>query len=118
MDRDKHSISPQDLYARLGSDAAPIVIDVRREADFADADRLVVPALHRTPDNVEQWQKDLHGGVVAYCFHGRELGQGIATALRLMGVERSQDDAVSSKTAVTRPEVDQGNLGKGSREPV
>src|SRR4030088_2971922 len=62
MDQDRHSISPQDLYARLGSDAAPIVIDVRREADFADADRLVVPALHRTPDNVEQWQKDLHGG--------------------------------------------------------
>jgi rhodanese-related sulfurtransferase len=89
MDQSKHSISPHDLYARLGSDATPIVVDVRREADFADADRLVVPAFHRSPDDVEQWQKDLPRGrpVVAYCFHGRELSQGVATALRVMGVE-------------------------------
>ena len=32
MDRSKHSISPNDLYARLGTDAAPIVDDVRRGA--------------------------------------------------------------------------------------
>jgi hypothetical protein len=30
MDRSKHSISPHDLYARLGSESAPIVVDVRR----------------------------------------------------------------------------------------
>jgi rhodanese-related sulfurtransferase len=40
MDRIKHSISPNDLYARLGSEAAPIVIDVRRDADLPAPPRL------------------------------------------------------------------------------
>ena len=54
MDQSKHSISPHDLYARLGSEAAPIVVDVRRAADFANADRLVAPAFHCAPDEVER----------------------------------------------------------------
>jgi rhodanese-related sulfurtransferase len=89
MDDRKHSISPHDLYARLGSEAAPIVVDVRRDDDFANADRLVVPAFHRSPDAVERWREELPSGrpVVAYCFHGRQVSQGVAAALRLMGVE-------------------------------
>jgi hypothetical protein len=38
MDDRKHSISPHDLYTRLGSEAAPILADVRHVADFARAD--------------------------------------------------------------------------------
>jgi hypothetical protein len=45
MDRSKYSIFPNDLYARPGSDAAPIVVDVGRYAEIAGADRLVAPAL-------------------------------------------------------------------------
>ena len=45
MDRSRHSISQNDLYARPGSGAAPIVVDVRRDTDLAGADRLVAPAL-------------------------------------------------------------------------
>jgi hypothetical protein len=37
MDHRKHSMSPPDLYAQLGSEAAPIWVDVRRDADFARA---------------------------------------------------------------------------------
>jgi hypothetical protein len=48
MDDRKQSISPQNLYARLGSEAAPIVIDVRRNADFAAVDTLVADAFHCT----------------------------------------------------------------------
>jgi hypothetical protein len=40
MDRNNHCISPKDLYARLGCEAAPIVVDVRRDADFAGPKRL------------------------------------------------------------------------------
>jgi len=89
MDRSKHSIFPNDLYARLDSDAAPIVVNLPHNADFTDADRLVAPAFHRSPDEVEQWRKDLPSGhpVVAYCFHGHEVSQGVAAALRIMGVE-------------------------------
>src|SRR5258707_2271156 len=89
MDDRKHSISPEILYARLGSDAAPIIVDVRRDADFAGAETLVADAFHRSPDHVEQWRTDLPGGrqIVTYCIHGREVSQGVAAALRLMGVE-------------------------------
>ena len=88
MDR-QNSISSDTLYARLGSEAAPIIIDVRRDADFAGAKTLVAGAFHRSPDAVEEWRTDLPGGrhVVTYCIHGREVSQGVAAALRLLGVE-------------------------------
>jgi rhodanese-related sulfurtransferase len=89
MDDRKHSISPEILYARLGSEAAPIIVDVRRDADFAGADRLVADAFHLSPDSVEQWRTELPSGrqVVTYCVHGHQVSQGVAAALRLMGVE-------------------------------
>src|SRR5258705_4585486 len=89
MDQSKHSISPNELYARLGNDAAPIIVDVRRETDFAGADTLVVDAFHCSPDNVEEWRTGLPGGrqVVTYCIQGQSVSQGVAAALRLMGIE-------------------------------
>jgi rhodanese-related sulfurtransferase len=89
MDDREQSISPDSLYARLGSESAPIIVDVRRDADFATAATLVADAFHRSPDKVELWQTDLPNGrqVVTYCLHGREVSQGVAAALRLMGVE-------------------------------
>jgi rhodanese-related sulfurtransferase len=91
MDDRNPSISPDALYGRLGSDAAPIVIDVRRETDFAGAETLLVDAIHRSPDNVEEWRSELPNGrhIVTYCVHGREVSQGVAAALRLMGLEAS-----------------------------
>jgi rhodanese-related sulfurtransferase len=89
MDRSKHSISPHDLYARLGSETAPIVVDVRRSSDFLNADKLVAAAFHCSPNEVEHWREKLPSGrpVVTYCFHGNEVSQGVAAALRVMGVE-------------------------------
>jgi rhodanese-related sulfurtransferase len=89
MDDRKHSISPDALYARLGSETAPIIVDVRRDADFAGADTLVADAFHCSPDDVEEWRTDFPSGrqVVTYCVHGQQVSQGVAAALRIMGVE-------------------------------
>jgi rhodanese-related sulfurtransferase len=89
MERSKNSISPEALYARLGSEAAPIIVDVRRDADFSGADRLVADAFHCSPDNVEEWRTTLPSGreVVTYCVLGHQVSQGVTAALRLMGVE-------------------------------
>jgi len=89
MDHRQHSITPEDLYARLGSEAAPVVVDVRRDEIFAGADRLVAPAFHRSPDAVERWRDELPAGrpVVVYCVHGHQVSQSVAAALRLTGVE-------------------------------
>jgi hypothetical protein len=59
MDHRKHSISKDALYARLGSEATPIIADVRRDADVAGADTLIADAFHRSPDAVELWRTDL-----------------------------------------------------------
>jgi len=89
MDDRNRSIPPDILYAQLGSEAAPIIVDVRRDADFAGAERLVADAFHRSPDAVEQWRTELPSGrqVVTYCSHGRDVSQRVAAALRLTGVE-------------------------------
>ena len=56
MDESKPSISPHDLYARLGTAVAPIVVDVRHPSAFASADRLIIGAVYRPPDQVERWR--------------------------------------------------------------
>jgi rhodanese-related sulfurtransferase len=91
MDREKNCISPRELYARIGCETAPIILDVRRDADFAGANTLVADAFHRPPDGVREWRADLAGNrpVVAYCVHGGEVSQGVASALGLMGVDAS-----------------------------
>ena len=61
MDGNK-SISPHDLYVRLGSGKAPIVVDVRRDADFVNSSWLLSAAVHRSPDHLEQWRRDLPAG--------------------------------------------------------
>jgi len=83
------SISPRDLYSRLGTAAAPSVIDVRRPGDFSGADRLMVGAIHRDPEPMDLWRKDLPSGpsMVVYCAHGHAISQGAAASLRAAGVD-------------------------------
>lgn len=82
------SISPSELYSRLGTASWPLVIDVRRDADFANADRLIASAFHQSPDTVATWLRGLPGGrpVTVYCVHGREVSQSAAAALRAAAI--------------------------------
>jgi rhodanese-related sulfurtransferase len=83
------SISPADLYARLGTAAAPIVVDVRRPDDFGKSDVLIVSAFQRCPDETDQWRKELPDGhsVVVHCGRGHQVSQGMAAELRSSGVD-------------------------------
>jgi rhodanese-related sulfurtransferase len=89
MEQTLPSISPADLYARLGTAAAPLVIDVRRGEDFAKAGELIVSAVHRPPEEVATWRQGVPRGrqVVVHCVRGRQVSQGVATALRAAGVD-------------------------------
>lgn len=91
MDATQVSISPQDLYARLGTARAPTLLDVRRPADFAASDRSIVSAIHRAPDEVARWRSELPSGrtVVVHCVRGQQVSQGVAAALAAAGVEAS-----------------------------
>jgi rhodanese-related sulfurtransferase len=88
MDGNTPFVSPSDLYAHLGTAEAPLLIDVRRREAF-DADKfLIIGAARRLPDDVSQWQNALPVGkpIVAYCAHGHEVSQGVASTLRSIGM--------------------------------
>ena len=89
MDGHQTSISSRDLYARLGTAAAPIVVDVRDASAFASADRLLVGAVYQCPDQVDQWRRSLPPDrtVIAYCEHGHEVSRSVAAALRTVGID-------------------------------
>ncbi len=88
MDGHQHSISVRDLYARLGTAAAPIVLDVRRPEAFSRAERLIACATHRSPDEIERWRNDLPRDrlVVVHCARGHEVSQNAAATLRADGI--------------------------------
>src|SRR6266851_7859503 len=83
------STSPQDLYGAIGTAGAPLLIDVRRSAAFAADNRMIVGAIRRNPDEIQNWRPELPSGraVVVYCVHGHEVSQDTASALRGAGVE-------------------------------
>src|SRR5829696_135221 len=84
-------ISPENLYARLGTATAPVLIDVRRGDAFGGDDQIIIGGFHRPPQEVEGWLKELPPGrpVVAYCVRGHEVSQGVATALIRAGIRAS-----------------------------
>jgi rhodanese-related sulfurtransferase len=87
MDGSVSSIFPNDLYARLGTASAPIVVDVRRAVP-GPSDRLMVSAFHRPPDEVARWSNLALGRpVVVYCRQGHDVSQGVAAALRAAGID-------------------------------
>ena len=81
---DEPSISPETLYASLGTGSAPLMLDVRRDAAFEQDPAMVVGAVRRSPDEIAAWLDRLPPGrpVVAYCAHGGEISQGVVAALR------------------------------------
>ena len=87
MDGHALPVSPSELYSRLGTASAPVLVDVRRAGDLSSSDQLIVGAFHRPADDVEQWLRDLPADrpVVVYCGHGQKLSQSVVTALRDVG---------------------------------
>jgi rhodanese-related sulfurtransferase len=87
MDTAIPSVSVQDLARRLGTPRWPVVIDVRREARYADDPTILPAAARKLPDRVAEWAATLAAGaeVVCYCVYGHEVSQGVARALRGLG---------------------------------
>lgn len=83
------SISPEKLIAARKSDAAPLLIDVRREAVFQSAPDLIAGAVRHDPATVSDWAVTLPAAqlIVVYCVHGHEVSQNAARALRERGLQ-------------------------------
>jgi rhodanese-related sulfurtransferase len=83
-----HSLdmSPVELAARIGAPGAPMLLDVRRHARFADSTHLLATGRWCAPDAVASLV--LEGPpreVVVYCVHGHELSQQAAATFRQAG---------------------------------
>jgi rhodanese-related sulfurtransferase len=88
---DERSISPAALHAAIGTDAAPILLDVRRENDFQQDSAMIAGAIRRSPDDADQWAPHLPHAkpVVVHCVRGGEVSQGIARTLTAQGISVS-----------------------------
>jgi rhodanese-related sulfurtransferase len=83
---DSLSISPAQLAAALGSPSAPLVLDVRRPARFAESQRILPAARHCAPEDVARFAAGhTPGDVVVYCVYGHEVGLEAARTLRAAG---------------------------------
>ena len=82
MDVRPEPISPHDLYAKLGTATAPVLLDVRRQDAFDADDVLIVGAIRQAPENISRWQNEPRpvATVVVYCVYGQEVSQAMASA--------------------------------------
>jgi rhodanese-related sulfurtransferase len=82
------SVSPEHLACHIGTQRAPVIVDVRRHEDF-DADPNLIPgSIRRDPDAVDAWGLSLAGrSVVVVCLDGRTACQGVAAWLRHEGID-------------------------------
>jgi rhodanese-related sulfurtransferase len=107
-------ISARTLYSRLGTAAAPIVVDVRRGAAFEAADTMIFGAIRRGPEEVDDWRHELPKArsVVAYCAHGQEVSQNVAAALRTGGADAYYlEDGISGWAELGLPRHRKLNAG-------
>jgi rhodanese-related sulfurtransferase len=79
-------ISPDDLAARMGRAAAPLLLDVRREGKFLESQLMLAGALRCKPEDVvafaaSQSPRD----VVAYCVYGHHVSEDAVAELRAAG---------------------------------
>jgi rhodanese-related sulfurtransferase len=86
-------ISVQELAAALLSgEGGPLVLDVRKEPDYAADPRLLPSAVKRSLEGIETWAKALPQGrpVVVYCAEGKSVGAAAADWLRARGYAAPQ----------------------------
>src|SRR5215831_13989468 len=89
MDGTLLSVPASDLYARLGTASTLMLVDVRRQEAFDADDRMVIGAIRRAPEEVDEWPRELPSGrtVMVYCSHGGEVSQGVAKILQDAGIK-------------------------------
>jgi rhodanese-related sulfurtransferase len=89
MDEGRFSVSAQSLYHQLGTAAGPLIVDVRREPAFAAGEQIIVGAIRRTPEAIEQGSPRIPSDrpVVVYCLRGYEVSQNAALQLCDAGID-------------------------------
>lgn len=82
------TITPRELQELLDTRRPPLVLDVRRSADF-DQDRSMLPgAERRNPEEVVQWAPELPRDreIVIYCVRGGSVSNSVLDSLLSQGL--------------------------------
>ncbi|MGD9819762.1 MAG: rhodanese-like domain-containing protein [Desulfomonilaceae bacterium] len=76
-------VTHEELGSLLGGDEKPIILDVRRKADFEDSPGKIVGAEWFDPSLVGEWGDSvpLDRPVVVYCVRGGSVSQSVAEKL-------------------------------------
>jgi len=82
---------PETLIRAIGTERAPILVDVRRRGAFDAAETVLPGALWRDHREAPAWGPALQaaaGGreIVVYCVHGEQVSQAAASLLRQAGI--------------------------------
>lgn len=82
-------ITNEKLSELISLGRAPLILDVRKPQAFGESEWILPGATWRDPTAVENWSGDmpLDKPVVVYCVHGHEVSQGVAEALRSLGLD-------------------------------
>jgi rhodanese-related sulfurtransferase len=82
-----NTISAEKLARLVGTPKCPALVDVRTEADFAAAPRLVPGSVRRPGSDPSAWAAELNGhSAIVICQKGLQLSAGVAAWLRHAGV--------------------------------
>jgi rhodanese-related sulfurtransferase len=111
------TITPAELYRRLGGPDAPVVIDVCRCDDYDTTPRLVPTARWRDHQRVADWAHEIPHGrpVVSICVRGKKVSQAAVAELRARGVDAAAlEGGNEAWTAAGLPTVAK-RLGIGTR---
>jgi len=78
------SITPEELKALMGSDRQPVLLDVRRKADFEAAPEKIGSAAWLDPEKADEWIAEVPQDrpVVVYCVKGGSVSQSVADRLQ------------------------------------
>jgi rhodanese-related sulfurtransferase len=86
------SVSVTELVGLLTGEGGPLLIDLRKEPDYAEDPRLLPGAAKRSLEEIETWGKTLprDRDVVVYCAQGKWVGAEAADWLRARGFAARQ----------------------------
>jgi rhodanese-related sulfurtransferase len=80
------TIAPSTVATVLGRANAPLILDVRREAKFAESPRIVCGAVRCTPEQVEAFARSqTPRPVVVYCVYGHNVSEDAVAQLNQAG---------------------------------
>jgi rhodanese-related sulfurtransferase len=81
------SISIDRLGPGIGTQRAPIVVDVRSDDEFQREPYLIPGSIRRNPGQTEKWATALTDrAVVVVCSNGGPTSQGVGASLRSQGI--------------------------------